>query len=170
MKKIKFSLSSSSVNNAIKELTEYKNGINDKCQTFVSRLAKLGIPIIETQINKAHGDSDPTHKTRIELTQLMGFSQARLILDGKDILFIEFGAGVHYNGSAGSSPNPMGAKFGYTIGSYGEGRGKYDRWQYIAPTGEYVKSQGTQATMPMYEADKEIIRNIKTIAKQVFAS
>lgn len=40
------------------------------------------------------------------------------------MLFIEFGAGIHYNGSAGSSPHPKGNEFGYTIGSYGKGLGK----------------------------------------------
>ena len=170
MKKIKMNLSANSIENAIKELTAYRDNIDTRCQTFVSRLAQLGIPIIEKKIQESKGDSNKMHQTRIELTRLRGFSQAKLILDGQDILFIEFGAGVHYNGNLGSSPNPKASQFGYSIGGYGEGRGKNDSWQYVAPSGEFVKSYGTQATMTMYSADLEIIKNIKKVAREVFSS
>lgn len=85
-------------------------------------------------------------------------------------MFIEFGAGIHYNGAAGSSPHPKGEEFGYTIGSYGQGKGKNESWVYYADSGEWVRSYGTEATMPMYKASVEIIQNIRKIAKEVFSS
>ena len=91
-------------------------------------------------------------------------------MESTDILFLEFGAGIHYNGPAGSSPHPKGTEFGYTIGSYGEGHGKQDSWVYQAPTGEWVRSHGTEATMPVYNASLEIIRQIETIAREVFGN
>lgn len=70
----------------------------------------------------------------------------------------------------GSNPNPMGASKGYTIGSYGKGNGSKDSWYYYADTGELVRSQGTQATMPVYKAGVEMRQKMLKIAKEVFSS
>ena len=157
-----------SLNRVIEEIKEYKDDLNKKCALFVRRLAETGIPVIDENINSAEGDSNKRHNTYIKINSFGDYSQARLIVEGRDILFIEFGSGIHYNGKAGSSPHPKGNEFGYTIGSYGKGLGKNDSWAYIADTGETVISHGTQATMPVYKAGLEIRRQILKIAKEVF--
>ena len=162
------SLSEKSLDKAIKAVRAYRERIEDKNDLFVRRLAELGIPIIDENISASRGDSDKNHHTYIKLTSLRGYSEARLVVEGKDLLFIEFGAGVHYNTSAGSSPNPKGAELGYTIGSYGKGLGTNDYWYYIDDTGVKHRSYGTEATMPVYKASVEIIQNIRKIAKEVF--
>lgn len=167
-KKISISLSHKSIENAIKELNQYKEDLRRKNDEFVKRLAELGMPVINQNISAAAGDSDKSHNTYIKVNSFGDYSQATLIVEGRDILFIEFGAGVHFNGSAGSSPHPKGQEFGYTIGSYGKGHGKNDFWYYYADTGEAVRSYGTEATMPVYRASVEIIQNIRKIAKEVF--
>ena len=169
MKKITFSLSQDSIKRAIKEVKQYKQDFIDKNALFVQRLAELGIPIIDSNIASAKGDSDKEHNTYIKLNSFGGYSRADLIVEGQDILFIEFGAGAHYNGPAGSSPHPKGSQFGYTIGSYGKGQGKNDFWFYQADTGESVMSHGTQATMPVYKASVEIQQKIREIAREVFS-
>lgn len=170
-KTIKMNLSTSSIQAAIKELEKYKQGLNDKNQIFVQRLAELGIPIIDSNMAAAQGDSDPAHITFIRLNSFGSYAKADLVVEGKDLLFIEFGAGVHYNGSAGSSPNPKGAEFGYTIGSYGKGHGTEDMWHYFdEEKGHWRTSRGTEATMPVYKASVEIIQNIRRIAREVFGS
>ena len=73
-----------------------------------------------------------------------------------------------YNGSTGSSPHPLGAQYGFLIGSYGMGNGSKQVWGYYADSGELVLTRGTKATMPMYSADLEIINNVVAIAKGVF--
>lgn len=167
-KKISISLSQKSIENAIKELNQYKDELRRKNEEFVRKLAELGIPIINQNIASVAGDSDKSHNTYIELNSFGDYSQATLVCEGKDLLFIEFGAGVHYNGSAGNSPHPKGQEFGYTIGSYGKGQGKNDHWFYYADSGESVMSHGTQATMPVYKASIEIKNQIRKIAKEVF--
>ena len=157
-----------SINNAIQQIQKYKESLNDKCELFVRRLAEVGIPIIDQNIASAAGDSDKNHNTYIKLNSFGSYSQAELICEGTDLLFIEFGAGVHYNGAVGSSPHPLGQEMGYTIGSYGKGQGKNDFWFYYADTGEAVMSHGTQATMPVYKAGVEMRRQILKIAKEVF--
>ena len=168
MKKIKINLSVSSIRNAQKELERYRRTLKSKNVEFVQKLAEIGIPIVNENVAAAQGDSDKTHNTYIKINSFQDYAQATLVCEGSDILFIEFGAGVHYNTSPGTSPNPKGAEMGYTIGSYGKGNGKNDSWFYTADTGESVRSFGTEATMPMYKASVEIIQKIHEIAKEVF--
>lgn len=161
-------LNNRSLDKAIQQLREYQNSLNDKCTEFVRRLSEVGIPVIDENIASAQGDSDKGHNTYIKINSFGSYSQAELICEGKNLLFIEFGAGVHYNGAAGSSPHPKGEELGYTIGSYGKGQGKNDFWFYYADSGEAVMSHGTQATMPVYKAGLEIKRQILKIAREVF--
>ena len=169
-KKISISLSQKSIQNAINEVRKYQRELIDKNEVFVRRLAELGIPIIDQNIADAEGDSDKNHNTYIKINYFGSYSEAKLVVEGSDLLFIEFGAGVHYNGSAGTSPHPKGEEFGYTIGSYGKGQGSKDFWFYYADTGEAVMSHGTESTMPVYKASVEIVQNIRRIAKEVFGS
>lgn len=152
------------------ELKQFEQEINRKNVIFVRRLAELGIPIIDSRIAQAQGDSNKSHNTYVKITSYQEYARAVLTVEGRDLLFIEFGAGVHYNGAVGQSPNPKGAEMGYTIGSYGQGKGTQDSWVYYADTGEWIRSYGTEATMPVYMASQEMIKNIKRIAKQVFSS
>ena len=168
-KKIKINLfDSRSLDKAIQEIRQYQNSLNDKCTEFVRRLAEVGIPVIDENIAAAQGDSDKGHNTYIKIKSFDSYSQAELIVESKSILWIEFGAGVHFNGHLGSSPHPKGEELGYTIGSYGKGQGKNDFWFYYADSGEAVMSHGTQATMPVYKAGLEIKRQVLKIAKEVF--
>ena len=168
-KKIKINLfDSRSLDKAIQQIRQYQNSLNDKCTEFVRRLAEVGIPVIDENIAAAQGDSDKGHNTYIKINSFGSYSQAELIVESNSILWIEFGAGVHFNGHLGSSPHPKGEELGYTIGSYGKGQGKNDFWFYYADSGEAVMSHGTQATMPVYKAGLEIKRQILKIAKEVF--
>lgn len=167
---IKCHLNSASIQNAIKELQSYQNSLRSKNELFVQRLAELGIPVIEENIAVAQGDSDKNHNTYIKINTFGDYAQATLVCEGSGILFIEFGAGISYNTPAGTSPHPKGEEFGYTIGSYGQGKGKNESWVYVADSGEWVRSYGTEATMPVYKASVEIMQNIRRIAKEVFSA
>ena len=167
---IKCSLNQKSIQNAIDQLKVYQTELNNKNELFIQRLAELGIPIIDQNIALAQGDSDKNHNTYIKINRFGSYSQAALVCEGSGLLFIEFGAGIHYNGAAGSSPHPKGEEFGYTIGSYGQGKGKNESWVYVADSGEWVRSYGTEATMPVYKASVEIMQNICRIAKEVFSA
>lgn len=169
-KTIKCTLSQKSIQNAINELKAYQKNIRNKNEIFIQRLCELGIPVIDQNIAIAQGDSDKNRNTYIKINSFGDYAEAHLICQGTDLLFIEFGAGIHYNGAAGSSPHPKGEELGYTIGSYGQGKGKNDSWTYFSDSGEWVRSYGTEATMPMYKASVEIIQNIRRIAKEVFSS
>lgn len=165
----KAKLSTDSIRNLINDLKGYKHGLIDKQEVFINRLTEIGIPIIDERMFTA-GDSDPTHYTHIEIQSFQGYMRARLVVEGEDLLFIEFGAGAHYNGAPGTSPHPLGAEMGYTIGSYGYGQGAKDYWYYVDDSGVARRSYGTRASQPVYQAGLEMRRQMVKIAKEVFGA
>lgn len=176
-KTLKADLSVSSIRNLQKELEKYRDSLTYKCELLVKRLAEAGIPVIDENMAKAaftvdekgiQSGTDPQHYTYVKINTFGSYARADLIVEGKELLFIEFGAGVYYNGTAGTSPHPKGGEFGYTIGSYGNGHGKQKVWGYYAGSGELILTHGVEATMPMYKASFEIAQNVVKIAKEVF--
>lgn len=173
-------LSVKSINKLKQDLLQYKNNIlPKKLDEFVKQLAEIGIPVVDNNMAKAgykydrkgvQSGSDTEHNTYVKLDSLIGLSKATLVLEGREVLFIEFGAGVKYNGSVGTSPHPKGPENGFLIGTYGMGHGSQQVWGYYADSGELVLTHGTKATMPMYKADLKIIKNVEKIAKRVFSS
>lgn len=167
MKKISIDLSVSSIEEAIREIEEYKNSLTYKVAQFVERLASAGIPVIEENMY-TEGDSSTEHNVYVKINSFGAYSEATLVLQGKDIAFIEFGAGVHYNGAVGTSPHPKGQEMQLTIGSYGKGHGAEEYWWYVDESGAPIYSRGTKASMPMYKAGVEMRQTFINIAKEVF--
>lgn len=170
-------LSVKSIEKLKKDLLNYKNELANKLDRFVVRLAESGIPTIERDIQQAgftysekgiQSGSDTEHDVYIKLDRLVDYSQATLVLEGREILFIEFGAGVHYNGTKGGTPHLKGQENSFLIGTYGMGNGSKQIWGYYADNGDLILTRGTKATMPMYNASQEIINNVVKIAKEVF--
>lgn len=92
-----------------------------------------------------------------------------VIASGEDAVFIEFGAGVYYNGDAGSSPHPDGAKMGFLIGEYGKKQGKKNVWGLPGSTREApILTHGTPAAMPMYHGVQDALAVIGELAREVF--
>lgn len=183
MKKYKvYNVSINEIGKAIDYMTEYRKSVLTKTELFVRKLAELGVPIIDDAIAQAKGDSNKAYYHTYITMQRGETVTARLILEGEDVLFFEFGAGVHYNGHPGGSTNPSvvtqgegwelthkgGVELGYTIGSYGKHQGLNDSWFYRDNMGQLFRSFGTEATMPMYSAELEMINRIRSIAKEVF--
>lgn len=157
-----------SIDRVIKEIRLQRNEISNKCSEFVRRLSEIGIPVIKQNIVSTIGDSDKNHNIYIKVNSFGSYSQATLYVEGRDMLFMEFGSGVYYNGSVGGSPHPKGKEFGYTIGSYGKGQGKNESWFYYTDSGEIAMSHGTKASMPVYKASIEIRTQILKIAREIF--
>lgn len=167
---IKMRLSSASINETIKQLLEYKDELRLKSSIFVQRLAELGLKVVEQRKTSFRGDSDGNDlNTYIWLDEDDSKVTATLVLSGKDVAFIEFGSGVHYNSPAGTSLHPKGGELGMTIGSYGKGQGANDHWFYFnEELGKVSISYGTRAAMPMNGADEEIRSQFISVAREVF--
>jgi len=169
MKTIKMDLSVSSINQAIEELRRYREQFKFKMATFVARMAEIGLQTVEAN-KSGTGDSDFAGLNSYILLDGDGsVAKATLVLEGKDVAFIEFGAGVHYNGDGLSSPHPWGQAYGMLIGSYGDGHGLDNFWFYKKDgESKWTKSHGTQAAMPMYLAYEDMKNQFMAVAKEVF--
>jgi len=91
----------------------------------------------------------------------------RVLANGKEVCFVEFGAGVYYTGgnSAYLGRRPKGI---VGIGQYGEGHGKQDMWVYKdKATGEKIFTHGTPASNAMYYTGQEIRNRIAEEARRI---
>ena len=164
-------LSAESLEKAAQRVRKLQKTYVNRNREFVRQLTDVGIKVIYMNI-WGLGDSEPPepNEPHVIMGNKDGVMTATLRLRGEDVMFVEFGAGVHYNTPAGQSPHPLGVELGYTIGSYGHGQGANDYWYYTDDDGYMHQSYGTEATMPMWKADQEIRQKFASIAKQVFGS
>ena len=129
---------------------------------------RYGVPIVQAKYAEAQGDLNEPHQAYFLISRQDKKITGELILQGEKIAFVEFGAGIHYNGPAGQSPHPKGTQLGYTIGSYGYGMGRFESWYYEGEDGVYRISFGTKATMPLYSANEEMRKHLLEVVKEVF--
>lgn len=171
-KSIRFKLSARDINNAIKELEQYKRDIIRKTDLLRERVAERLAELSQSGFAGAVVDdlfekSGGQRTAQVDVSVEQRDNVTLVIAKGEDAVWVEFGAGVHYNGSAGASPHPKGSELGFTIGGYGKGMGKKDVWGFYEG-GELRLTHGAPATMPMYNAVKTVCDEIAEIAREVF--
>lgn len=169
-KVIKFGLSEREIDNAIKELEQYKKELVRKAELLRSRVAEKIANSAQSGFAGAtvddlvDGNKRNAHvKVYVEIRDTITL----VIADGEDAVWVEFGAGVYHNDSVGSSRHPRGSELGFTIGSYGKGMGKKQVWGFYEE-GALHLTRGTPAVMPMYNAVKRVCDEIANIAREVF--
>lgn len=161
MKKIQITLSTKDINQAIKEVKDYNAWIEKKTNELTERLALIGAKEATVRFGRAYYDG--SKDASVEVTPIKNGWQ--IVAFGNSVFFIEFGAGVYFNGQEPyPEPRPQGVA---GIGEYGEGKGKSNTWGYYE-NDELILTHGTPAAMPMYYAKKIMEQEIKTIAKEVF--
>lgn len=169
---IRFSLSETDVDRAIKELEIYKRDFLKKVDLFrnkvaqrIENLTRSGFSgaIVDDLIENSGGKRQANVQVSIDERDNISV----IIASGEDAIWVEFGAGVYHNGSAGSSPHPNGTELGFTIGGYGKGMGKRKTWGFYED-GKLRLTHGTPAVMPMYNAMKTVCDEIADIAREVW--
>ena len=168
---IRFKLDEKDIDRAIREVSQFKKDFLAKVDAYRKRVADELANIASLKFGSAtmeHTVMGATRKPNVSVSVSERGNVSVVVADGEDAVWCEFGAGVYYNGSVGSSPNPYGKDIGFTIGSYGKGYGKGKAWGYYDDDGELVITRGTPASMPMYNAAKEITRKAIEIAREVF--
>ena len=171
-KVIRFGLSVREIDKAIKELEQYKRDLvaktellREKVAERIESLAASGFSV--AIVDDLTQDSGGVRKAQVETSVDERGDVSVVIAKGEDAIWVEFGAGVYHNGSAGSSPHPKGSELGFTIGGYGKGMGKKQVWGFYED-GELRLTHGTPAVMPMYNAMKTVCDEIANIAREVF--
>lgn len=115
-------------------------------------------------------DTGPIMGTSADVTvdiQTSGSNVTVIVVSGDDIVWLEFGAGVHYNNG---DPNPTyrGVVPGIVgIGQYGKGKGMNDSWMFTK-NGERYRTHGTPASMPIYHAVQDSAQYIIDSIRSVF--
>ena len=178
-KTISFGLSVAEIDRAIKELREYQNSLDKKCEQLCFELCKEGMPIARSYI----GDSGFGKYIRLssEITPEKAGCKAIFFMEdtqkivskwqnqdgvqSKEIspaLMLCFGSGL-------KAENPTGVP-GVGAGSYGEHGLDPNGWWYMDLNGVWHHSTGIEPKMPMYNAAKELKNKVVSIAKDVFKS
>ena len=157
------------------QLLQYKDSLPIKCEKLVYRLLQSGVVASQAKINESPLGKYVTVTTNISADKMgcKGILLAKGEVKEQEgyapfsiLLAIEFGAGIHYN----PTPNPNSDKFGLGVGTFpGQVHAFEDTWFYWDENSqEWKPTHGVKATMPMYSADMEIIKNVTKIAKEVF--
>ena len=161
---IEFNLGAKSIDGAIKELQAYKAWVKEKTAELIRRLAEVGAAEAKVRFAAAQYDGDNDAVVSVEAID-RGY---KIVAAGKSVFFIEFGAGVYYNGTEPyPEPRPAGV---VGIGEYGKGYGKRKAWGFYDATGELVITHGTPAAMPMLHASRVMRQEMERIAREVFST
>ena len=159
-----------------RQLLQYKDSLSIKCEELVSRLLQSGVEVSQSKISESPLGKYVTVTTNISADKMgcKGILLAKGAVKEQEgyapfsiLLAIEFGAGVHFN----PTPNPLiSSEFPYGVGTFpGQTHAYQDMWWYWDEnTQEWKPTHGVKATMPMYNADMEIIQNVVKYAKEVF--
>ena len=158
------------------QLLQYKDSLPIKCEKLVSRLLQSGVEVSQSKIIESPLGKYVTVTTNISADKMgcKGILLAKGAVKEQEgyapfsiLLAIEFGAGIHYN----PTPNPLiSSEFPYGVGTFpGQTHAYEDMWFYWDEnTQEWKPTHGVKATMPMYNADMEIIQNVVKFAKEAF--
>lgn len=176
-KTISFGLSVSEIDRAIKELREYQNSLDAKCQQLCERLCNEGIKIAQSHVGSSgfgkyiHLSAEITpEKAGCKAIFYMEDSQKIVSkwqnqdgVQSKEIspaLMLCFGSGL-------KAENPTGVP-GVGAGSYGEHGLDPNGWWYMDLNGVWHHSTGIEPKMPMYNAAKELRNKVIETAREVF--
>lgn len=167
-------LDPASIDAAVREIRDYAEFVRRKTDELRERVAYFIARDASAVFNTAVAEDDlrdGVHTGHVEVSVRPGENNTTLVVaDGKDAVFMEFGAGVYFNGPVGSSPNPWGQDNGFTIGSYGHGNGKKEVWAYTGDDGEIHLTHGAPASMPLFNAVMGVRRDLVDIAREVFGN
>lgn len=177
-KTIKCRLSVSDMLRLSKEIDGLKKELDRKCREFCQRLAERNMEVTKAMI----ADIPAEHKEgglQVEVTEIEGNDgkyRATVRMSGSQCAFVEFGAGIILNGSAGTSPHPKGEELGYTIDSFNPNSKHPKDGSYTSnatnpagwtkPGGEHT--DGTPAYAPLYTGFMDMQADIERIAREVF--
>lgn len=184
--KITCHLSAKSVKEAQKQLTKYKRELKKRCETFVRRLAELGIRTAynvmdDDEISKYLIFDRTLEPTQYGARGVMYATQTGMIrsewrtlnnasgietADVSPLLMAEFGAGIPFN----QPGNPRAGEFGMGPGTFpGQTHAMNpDGWWYMDLDYEWHHVYGIEASMPMTIAAIDMRNDLFTVARDVF--
>jgi len=171
--KIQISLDKKSIDKAIKQLEKYKKKLDKNsekgCMKIAKKLAEIGQEYATNGFGGALYDGTNDTVVTYEKTD----NGYKIIASGNAVCFIEFGAGVYYNGSGSNYPGIKPPEIS-GIGEYPsedgtvKGYGKRQAWGFY-DNGGLVITHGNPPYSVMYRTKQQLIKELPKIAKEVFS-
>ena len=160
--KIKVSLSPSSIDAAIKQLENYSKDLERKAQELCKRLADMGAMYAEWNFSGVLYAGDIDYKITVDRIDANTYA---IKANGETVLLMEFGAGVKHGYG-----HPQAAEFGMGPSTYPNGKGHWDdpKGWWFGEKGNWTHTYGNAPGMPMYNAAKDLRKEILDIALEVF--
>lgn len=144
-------------------MKDWQKWVEEKTRLLNERLAVYGASVASARFSTAWYDEKHRDVSIDVRSTDNGWA---ITASGEDVLFIEFGTGVYYNGTEPYlQSRPPEVK---RIGEYGKGHGKQNAWGYYDESGKLTITHGTPAAMPMWWASREIQQHLVEIAREVF--
>ena len=164
-----------------KDLLNYRDNILQKnIERYVQELLNIGVEVARTSVGESPLGKYVTISTNLSsdkagckgILLAKGDVKHEVDKDGNayppfsTILAIEFGAGIYHN----ETPNPNADKFGLGVGTFpGQTHAYQNTWFYWDEDEQLWKpTHGVKATMPMYNAQMEIMQQVVKVAKTIF--
>lgn len=149
-----------------KTFSEYIDFIEERIPKFLSKLGQYGVSRCYMHIDQAF-DYYMGNDTKVDTTYDVEDNTLTISANGNAICFLEFGAGVYYNGNGSNYPYPKPSEIA-GIGEYGKGRGKQEWWVFKTDDGKKEWTHGNPAMMPMQHTLSDIRASIQELAREVF--
>ena len=150
-----------SIDNAIKRVKDYQKSLDSKVNEIVSKLAVLGMQVVEYQYNSSEDYAV------YEVSCITNGDSSMIIAEGENVMFLEFGTGVYTEDHTDEMetkglPVIFPGSWSNTEGM-GQFRPDHQYWFH-----KHVMYQGTLPSRGFYFASKEIKEQAVDIAKKVF--
>lgn len=175
VKRIKFGLSTGSVQRAINELKAHKKWTQEKCDELALELAKRGTFLIRMKIAQYDAIDTGALISAVSYPERIGPGKYRITLRVDNgigdnyALFVEYGTGVV--GAASSHPKAGEMGWQYAIGEQifttRDGR---TGWIYPTKEGGFRFTEGQPARPFWHEAAEELPLYINDAVKKVFGN
>lgn len=152
---------------AVRELDDLNKRLKQAETEVPQRLADMGRDEAQLRFDDAasYYDGD-NNSTTVSVEN--GRNKSTVVASGDNVTFLEFGAGVYYNGQdsyPGTRPPGI-----VGIGQYGKGYGNRNTWGYYAGEGDnktLVRTHGNPASGAMYFAKLKVEDNAVKVIKDV---
>lgn len=164
-----------SIEKAIKDVTAYKAKLEKLAEELPKALAEFGAEYAQVSYDSTYHnlywdattDGLKTDPANIKVTAEPTDKGWRVLAEGREVCFVEFGAGVYLNADGGGllerPPGVVG------IGEYGQGNGMYDAWAFGSGKNRKV-THGTKAANVLYFTTREIEDRIVETARRILTN
>ena len=157
---IKFSLNEKDIDRAIKELQQFKEEFLEKCNRLIEALTDHGVEVAKVQVAQLDAVYTGELMNSIEGYYSPTYNVGIIKAGAYYAAYVEFGTGVV--GMQSPHPNPQGWQ--YDINQHG-----FEGWVYYdEESGTFRWTQGFKSRPFMYNTARQLEKDCKRIAREVF--